>query len=233
MTLRKRSEAVAAAVAESLVRRAIPPPDPNFGEDGPGVKEAHERLVADLSGQLQASLDKKTERTPPPLFASANKGPGVHADFERIVETIYQVDAFKDYAELEQSLEVGDQRGDYRTLTEHLDKAERRARRAHALYLGAKLELARWELDSEVTLAGMRKQASEALEEEKQRGERKKMITNDDVRSRMGEMFPDEWRHQELKRVKLKGTVEHLERLAELWKVKCFSLGTMLSNLRK
>jgi hypothetical protein len=215
MTMRKRSEAIAAAMAQNLADRAAQRTEPMRP---PAIQE---QPVSD------------TVRTPPPLFASANKGPGVHADFERIVETIYQVDAFKDYEELESSLEVGEQRGDYRTLTEHLDKAERRARRAHALYLGAKLELARWELDSEVVMAGMRKQASEALEEEKQRGERKKMITNDDVRSRMGELFPDEWRHQELKRVKLKGTVEHLERLADLWKTKCFSLSTMLSNLRK
>ena len=34
----------------------------------------------------------------------------------------------------------------YKTLAEHLDKGEKRARRAHALYLGAKLELAKWEI---------------------------------------------------------------------------------------
>jgi hypothetical protein len=49
----------------------------------------------------------------------------------------------------------------------------------------------------------------------------------------MADMFPDEWAAQELTRVKLKGTVEHLERLADLWKGRCHSLGTMLSNLRK
>jgi hypothetical protein len=232
MTLRKRSEAVAAAVADSLAKRV----EHGLGQsnaDAPlkGLQTATKVAVA--SAELQASLNAPTERTPPPLFASANKGPGVHADFDRIVETIYQVDAFKDYEDLEANLEVGDQRGDYRTLTEHLDKAERRARRAHALYLGAKLERAKWEMDSEVVLARMRDQAAEELENEKARGERKKAITDADVRARMAEKFPDEWRHQEVKRVKLKGAEEHLERLADLWKVKCFSLSTMLSNLRK
>jgi hypothetical protein len=214
--LRKRSEAAAELAAKMVTPTA----------DTAASNEAVSKAMFDRPAVVP---------TPPPLFASANswQGPGVHPDFERIVETIYQTDAFKDYVDLESSLEVGDQRGDYRTLTEHLDKAERRARRAHALYLGAKLERARWEMDSEVTLAGMRTKASDELEEEKDRGERKKAITDADVRARMAELFPDEWRHQELKRVKLKGTEEHLERLADLWKVKCFSLSTMLSNLRK
>lgn len=230
--MRKRSEAAAAVAAatKEMVER-IPPPDPNYGEDGPGVGDAHARLTAAQAGaELVKSLDAKPDR---PLFVSANKGSGIHPDFERIVETIYQVDAFKDYEDLEQNLEVGDQRGDYKTLQEALDKAERRARRAHALYLGAKLERARWELDSDVVVARMRADAADELETEKARGERKKAITDGDVQARIAEKFPDEWRHQQLKRVKLKGTEEHLERLADLWRIKCFSLSTMLGNLRK
>jgi hypothetical protein len=169
---------------------------------------------------------------PPPLFVNANKGPQVSPDYERIVEAIYAVDAAKDYADLEQNLEVGEERGDFRTLQQHLDKAEARARRAHQLYLGAKLERARWELDSEVVCAAMRKEAADDLEADKAAG-RKKQITDADVRSRMAEKFADEWRSQELRRVKLKGMEEALERLADLWKGRCHSLGTLISTLRK
>jgi hypothetical protein len=168
-----------------------------------------------------------------PMFASANLGPGINPDIRRIVETIYAVDASKTYDELEQNLEVGDQRGDYGTLQKHLDKAEDRARRAHQIYLSAKLEFAGWEIDNTKVMAAMRSQATQALEAEKAAGDRKKAITNDDVTSAMAEIFPDQWKAQEITRVKLKGTVEHLERLADLWKNKCHSLGTLLSTLRK
>jgi hypothetical protein len=169
-----------------------------------------------------------------PLFASTNTGvTGIAPDVARIVEAVYAVDAWKDYEDLEATLEVGDQRGDYRTLMEYLDKAEKRARRAHALYLGAKLELVKWELDHDAVRGRMRQQATDALQREKDAGDRAKRITEADVDAQVADMFGDEVRGQAIQRAKLKGTVDHLERLADLWKTKCYSLATMLSNLRK
>lgn len=172
-------------------------------------------------------------KQPPPLYASANLGEGVNPDFARITETIFAVDVLRDYDDLEKHLEVGEQRNDYRTLTEHLDKAEARARRAHALYLGAKIELVKWEADSRVVMAAMRDKARLELETEKLEGTRKKVIGKEDVEDRVADLYPDEWKAQEVRRAKMKATVEHLERLAELWKTKCYSLSTLLSNLRK
>ena len=241
MARQKRSEA-GAALAESLMQSGtasgnlppmlvIPPPidgviqGPSFEIPTAPIPEPKE-----LADKFAAQYPKNE---PPPLFTSANLGPGINPDMARIVETIYQVDAFSDYRDLEQNLEVGEERGQYKTLAEHLDKGEKRARRAHALYLGAKLELAKWEIDSRKVTSVMRGEAHAELEAEKAAGERKKMITNDDIETRISEKYPDEWASQELSRVKLKGMVEHLERLAELWKNRCFSLGTQLSNLRK
>lgn len=183
--------------------------------------------------QTEAIVSPDLNTNPPiPLFVSANKGPEISPDIERIAETIYAIDASKDYDDLEKNLVVGEERGDFRTLQQHLDKAEDRARRAHRLYLGAKLERARWELDAQVTNAAMRKAAVDDLETDKAAG-RKKQITESDVTAKMAQLFPDEFRSQEIKRAKLKGVEEHLERLAELWKGRCHSLGTMLNNLRK
>jgi len=151
----------------------------------------------------------------------------------RIVESVYAVDAWRDYEDLERNLEIGDERGDYRTVAAHVDGAEKRARRAHALYLSAKLELLRFEKESDKVMAAMRQQATDSLEDDKARGERKKMITDADVRAKMAEMFPDEVGHQEEQLAKLKGAVAHVERLAELWKGRCYSAGVILSNLRK
>jgi hypothetical protein len=169
----------------------------------------------------------------PPLYATANRGPGITPDFARIVESVYASDAFKDYDDLEKNLEVGEQRGDYLSLREHLDKAEQRARRAHRLYLGAKLERANWERDAEVTSAAMRNAAHEELEEEKATGDRKKMITDADVTSRVAEKFPDEWRAQETTRHKLKGVESSIEHLVKCWDQKVFGLRTLLETLRK
>lgn len=168
-----------------------------------------------------------------PLFATAHRGAGITPDFQRIVETVFAADSLRDYTDLEQNLQVGEERGDYRTLMTHLDKAEDRARRAHRLYLGAKIELESWEQDANKVTAVMRGEASATLEAEKAAGERKKAITNPDVEAKMSEMFADEYAGQALTRARLKGTVEHLEWLAGLWKGRCHSLGTMLANLRK
>lgn len=168
-----------------------------------------------------------------PMFVTANKGPGITPDYQKLIETVYAVDAVRDYADLEQNLQVGEERVNYTVLMQHLDKAEDRARRAHRLYLGAKLELESWEQDSNKVLAAMRGEASEELEDEKAAGKRKKAITNPDVEARMSEKFPDEYRAQMMTRAKLKGVAEHIERLAELWKSRCHTLGAMLSNLRR
>lgn len=168
-----------------------------------------------------------------PLFASANKGAGINPDMQRIVEAIYRVDASVEYQDLESNLEVGDQRGDYGTLLKHLDKAERRARTAHQLFLGMRLERKRWELDADDVTASMREKAVAALEKEKLLGDKTKRITNDDVDAQIRQMFRDEFRAQSIKRVQLAGAEAQLERDADLWKARCHTLGTMISTLRK
>jgi len=187
-------------------------------------------------GALKAALDKLPDgKIPegPPLFASANKGPGITPDFERIVETVYAVDAWREFEDLERNIEIGDGRGDYATVREHLDGAERRARRAHALYLSAKLELLKFETECEKVTAAMRQKATDALQDEKRDGDRRKAITDADVRAKMAEMFPEEFGHQEIKLAKLKGAVAHLERIADLWKGRPYTASTILSTLRK
>src|ERR1019366_2076133 len=203
---------------------------------GPNTREEHLRGPATPTEQVQwksndAVLEMKRE--PPPLFVSANKGPTITPDFARIVESVYASDAFADYDDLEKNIEVGEQRGDYLTLREHLDKAEMRARRAHLLLLGAKLERSNWERDAEVTSAAMRRKAAEELEDEKADGTRKKMITDADVKARVAEIFPDEWRAQEQMRHKIKGTESTIEHLVGQWNSKPFSIKTLLATLRK
>jgi len=159
----------------------------------------------------------------------------------------------REYEELEQLLEVGDNRRDYATVYEALDKAERRALRAHGIWAAARLEHERLKLDQAEVDASLWKQAREALEmaqpeeepteeeptketkgkKEKKPAARRKMITNLDVESKIAELFPDEWRGGKLRLERSKITVERCERFSELWSQKVRSLNTMLSSVRK
>ncbi len=186
-------------------------------------------IARDLAAQIGSAEQLDGARKAPPLFQSANLGPEVGEDFNRIVETLYAADAFKDYDDLERNLEIGDQRGDRATLREALDKAEARARRAHKLFMGAKLELVKWELDARKVEAAMRQKATEVLKNDP---ERTKRVTNDDVEAQMVESFPDEVASQEIKRAKLKGVTESLEHLTRRWDMKCGDIRTLLETLR-
>lgn len=190
-----------------------------------------DQLVSATAGTRVPLPSLKKE--PPPLFASANLGDGIHPDFQRIIETTFAADAFRDYDDLERNLEVGDQRGDYAALREHLDKAEARARRAHKLYLGSKLELVKWEADSRGVNAAMRDEARQELEAEKLAGERKKVISKEDVEDRIADKYADEWKAQEVRRSKMKLVVEDLEHLTRRWDAKAVDLRTLLETLRK
>lgn len=203
----------------------------------PSVVQAPEVPLSQRMTQQQIvaaeeAFGAPSAKKPPPLFVNSNGG-GEASDFQRIIEAVYRVDAYADYDDLEQHLEVGEQRSDYATLREHLDKAEQRARRAHKLYLGAKIELVRWEADARKVMAAMREKARLQLEEEKADGARKKAIVKDDVVDRIADLYPDEWAAQEITRAKMKGVVEDMENLVKNWNSKCASLRTLLETLRK
>jgi hypothetical protein len=168
------------------------------------------------------------------LFPDPSPAPSENSEFERLVETILRSpDMAKEYDELEALLEVGDNRRDYATVNEALDKSERRALRAHALWAGAKLELKTLEIDLEEVNATLWKEASAVLEKEKEDGVRKKAITVDDVDGKIVELFRDEWRGGKFRLEKAKLTVERCERFSDLWSQKVRSLQVMLASVRK
>lgn len=215
-----------AALAESLLSgeiKSFPPPD-----ETPLPVLTH--VVKDVS------LPAPPEDAP---FVDGQEVPdkdgrrAIAPDIKRIVERIYTIDAFKDFDDLEKGLSIGSERTNHGVLFEQLDKAEMRARRAHALYLGAKVEHESWERSQLKVVSRMRAEATSVLQAEKKAGERNKAITNDDVESQMAIDFPDEWDAYASNKAKLEGTVKHLERLADLWKQRCHTLATMISNLRK
>ncbi len=167
----------------------------------------------------------------PPVLANAD---GMSRDFAQVVETLYQeMDAVQEFKRLSEQLEVGDDRADYGSVNKHLDRAETNARKAHKLFLQAELEQKRFTLVNDVVGGKLRDDAYLTLQSEKDNGDRKKAITDADVVARMSVLFPDEMRSQEEKKLKVKGMVEHCEHLTDLWKSRCKSLQTMLTQIRK
>lgn len=164
--------------------------------------------------------------------AHAAREVALTAGYARIVETIFVKDPAEAYARLEKDLRIGDERATYGALVKALDEAETNARGAHRLYISAKVERERWELENEVLFGAMRDVALRALQREKDTGERTKQITDADVASRCAVLYPDQYKAQALTRKKVKAMEDSLANLSEVWMSRCKTLQTLLSRQR-
>lgn len=192
---------------------------------------AQKRLVAPpAAAEPPMPPPAAPEERPVVVRPNAKNPVGVDPGLERVIERVYAVDVEKTYEDLERNLAIGDERADRGTLLRHADRGEERARQAFGLYLRARLDLERWEAEAKSVTAALRDRALSSLEAEKTAGERKKAITNEDVEHEMARQFPDEVTAQRVKREKLKGTVEALERLAALWRSRPMTLVAMLGH---
>lgn len=153
-------------------------------------------------------------------------------DFEQIVTSIFVEKPWEEYQHLERALKIGQTRSDHGSVNKHLDNAEANARRAHRLWMTAKVERERWERGNATVFAAMRGEATKVLQREKDQGLRSKQITDADVDSQCAALYPDEWMHQEIKRKQVKAMEDSMQNLAEMWNSRCRSLQAMLSKLR-
>lgn len=157
--------------------------------------------------------------------------PALSEGYATVQERIFTLpDPNGEYEELERSMKLGTREFD--SVSRALDDAEDNARRAHKLYVNARLDYERFGIDADIIEAGMAAQARTELEREKESGQRSKQITQDDVKHKCLVLFPDEWRDLAERRIKGRKMLEHLERFAELWKVRCFSLAKQLEARR-
>lgn len=155
-------------------------------------------------------------------------------DLAQVVETVYEtMDLAQEFKRLNDNLEIGEDRGDYSAVNRHLDRAESNARKAHRAFLQATLRKKSFDLANEAILAPLRSEANRHLQVEKAQGDRSKAITDADVRAKMIELFHDEIKDQEEKRMKVDGALEHLQVIVDLWKSRCRSLQSMLTQIRK
>ncbi len=171
--------------------------------------------------------------SPADVFAPPASSRRYGASFQRIVDRVYDVaDPLAEYDALEKDLVLGPQRAERGALIERLDRAADNLRRAHKLYLAAEVEFQNFKADAEVNFSSHRTAATNVLQAEKDAKIRTKMITNDDVESKIATLFPDEYIAHKRREVKMEGMFEHVKKLVTVWEVRCSTLQSQLGALR-
>jgi hypothetical protein len=164
----------------------------------------------------------------PQAAGSARGAPAMAQGYERITERVFSLPApdalfegLMDELEVKEALTP-------QAVAQAANVCERRALDAHQLYVCARADHERYESETARVMGALREAATAELQQEKNDGKRSKAITNDDVEGRASSMFPDEWTDIVMRRAKAKGMIEHLERLASLWRYRSANM----TNLR-
>lgn len=151
--------------------------------------------------------------------------------FERITTRVFDLpNPEAEFDELERALKLGVQA--YDAIAIAVDSAEDNARRAHKLYVCARADAERFNIDATIVEAAMRTEALAELQRERDSGTRTKQITDSDIASKIAAMFPDEHRDLAEKRIKNRKMIEHLEAFAGLWRSRCYTLAKILESKR-
>jgi len=167
------------------------------------------------------------------VFESANapKETPMAVPMRRIIEAEFDTDTdlVAEKERLEDLLDSSNKPGHQANA---LEQAETNARKAFRLLIRFREMHAAWEMDNAVIFSAMRIEAEKALQREKEQGYRSKQITDKDVESMVSTMFPDEYRVQEIRRLRAKQTEKSLDHLVEMWGSKCRSLNTLVGKGR-
>lgn len=206
------------------------PPEP---DDKPQLRRRSEAKPKD-----DTLIDAKEKADGPPIkrydFPSANaaKKTDIRPDLAKIVETVWIGNMHDAWMAIRKSLQVGEKRSEHGFLTRALDEARTLSYDAHRLYVTAKKEFERWELENEVVNGAMWLKATRELQAEKDAKERNKTITDADVRAKCSTLYPDEYAAQEQKRRAVKLTVDSMAQLSKDANEHVEDLRVMLSKLR-
>src|ERR1700722_7126194 len=154
---------------------------------------------------LKEELDPTVKPVSRITFGSANRGDGkedeLHEGFQKIVESVFVENPWEEYKRLEAKLHIGQEgRALHATVNGALDEAETNARKAHRLWMTARVERSRWELANAAIFGAAKIEATRILQHEKDEGKRNKQITDADVEAMLVTKFGDEWLSQQNKR---------------------------------
>lgn len=150
-----------------------------------------------------------------------------------IVNKVLDVNIDTEYLHLTEQLKIGSPGySDRGTIQAAIDNAEDNARRAHQIYVKAKLIKEEYEYETKPIIASMLQQANEVLEDDKKTGIRTKQITDSDLQHKASAMFPDQWISQNKKLRAYDQTIKHLEQLSIIWNSRCVSLRNLIQTIR-
>lgn len=198
----------------------------------PEVKEVSEKLLEAIA---TADHNERKSAARAAVFESANatKETPQPVTMKKIIEIQMgngeNETLIVDMKELENELDSTNRPGHQ---IHALEKAEANARNAFRLLIRYKEMHQTWEMDNAVLFASMWAEASKSLHQEKADGHRSKQITDKDVETMVYSMFPDEYRTQEIRRLRAKQTEKSLEHLVEMWSSKCRNLGLLVNKGR-
>lgn len=154
--------------------------------------------------------------------------PDMPEKYRPITEQIFDIDdPAALFAELVESLRI---KGALTpgALVDAVNDAEDNARRVHQLYVDVKADHDHYEVECSVISDALRSAALEELQDEKDRGERQKAITESDINARIAVMYPDEFRELRARQIRADGLMSHIRRVAELHRKRCESIQAML-----
>lgn len=164
--------------------------------------------------------------------ARTDKDAELRPDLVDIVETVWVENMSESWKRIKASLHVGPRRSEIGILMKKLDEARKLSYEAHCLYVTAQREYDRWELENEVVFSAFWNQASRELEAERADKTRSKNITDQDIRSKVMTMAPDEFIAQETKRKAVKLTVANMTQLSKEANEHVEDIRVMLAKLK-
>lgn len=164
--------------------------------------------------------------------ARTDKDAELRDDLINIVETVWVDDMHAAWKAIKASLHIGPRRSEHGILTKKLDEARVLSYEAHRLYVTAKREADRWELENEVVFSAMWSEATRVIEQERVDKIRSKPITDTDVRARIMTLHPNEYIAQETKRKAVKLTVDNMVHLVKEANDHVEDVRAMLNKLR-
>lgn len=156
----------------------------------------------------------------------------LRSDLVNIVEMVWIEDMFAAWQQIKASLVIGPRRSEHGILTKKLDEARSLSYEAHRLYVTAKREYDRWELENQATNSALWNAATRELEAERKEGSRSKPLTDKDVTAKVMTLHPDEYIAQETKRNAVKLAVENMTSLVKEANEHVEDIRILLAKLR-
>lgn len=192
------------------------------------IVEDKRKEIEETSKELAKQLSAPKEYAFPSV---QRKESPLRGDLERIVEEVWVNDMHEVWTRIRKSLSIGEKRSEHAYIHKALDDARKLSFDAYRLYVTSKKEYERWEKENEVIYGAMWINATRALQQEKDQGQRSKQITDSDIKAMCAVMFPDEWTAQEKRKLSYKLTVDSVSQLSKEANEHCEDLRVMLRKL--